>query len=80
MKWTVKKTFYWSLGRACGLVLSFYCWFQSLLAAQINRAPKEVHIFRLQAGPPAPKLATVTPPQKKSDTAKEGNNTTSAQT
>lgn len=53
----MKTTFYWSLG---GHVFFFLLLavVSLITSCSRNRQPKEVHIFRLQAGPPAPRAVT----------------------
>jgi len=54
----MKTTFYWSLG---GHVMFLLVLLISSLftSCSRNRTPKEVHVFRLQAGPPAQKTSAV---------------------
>ena len=63
MKLSMKTTFYWSLGgHAAFFILLLIV--SLITSCTRSRAPKEVHVFRLQAGPPAPKVAVATPPSQ----------------
>jgi len=69
MKMSMKTTFYWSLG---GHVFFFLLLavVSLITSCSRNRQPKEVHVFRLQAGPPAPRVAVAPTQQNKPEPVK----------
>ena len=68
MKLSLKTTFYWSLGGHAVFLLVVLVG-SLFTSCSRSRSPKEVHVFRLQAGPPAPRITATTPPQQQQPAA-----------